>query len=136
VCRVFAGRVSLDYRHRMGLYRVLAVSQTDILVRSAGTPRKPTNAEKDKFNALRLIRLLHVMRLVGLSTVRFEGVSIMFDVGCYRGAGSEGGGYGGVEEGFDIRASREAYQLEWVLRGSLTACLGWNVQSCWHTNRD
>jgi hypothetical protein len=120
----------------MGLYRVLAVSQTDILVRSAGTPRKPTNAEKDKFNALRLIRLLHVMRLVGLSTVRFEGVSIMFDVGCYRGAGSEGGGYGGVEEGFDIRASREAYQLEWVLRGSLTACLGWNVQSCWHTNRD
>jgi hypothetical protein len=43
------------------------------------------------------------MRLVGLSTVRFEGVSIPFDVGCYRGAGSEGGGYGGVEKGFDIR---------------------------------
>ena len=118
----------------MGLYRVLAVSQTDILVRSAGTPRKPTNAEKDKFNALRLIRLLHIMRLVGLSTVRFEGISIMFDVGCYRGAGSEGGGYGGVEEGFRYHKGRRAYQ--WVLRRSLTACLGWDVQSCWHTNRD
>jgi hypothetical protein len=46
------------------------------------------------------------MRLVGLSTVRFEGVSIPFDVGCYRGAGSEGGGYGGVEKGFDIREGR------------------------------
>jgi hypothetical protein len=74
----------------MGLYRALAVSQTDILLRSAGTPRKPTNAEKDKFNALRLIRLSHVMRLVGLSTVRVERDSIMLDVGCYRGAGSEG----------------------------------------------
>ena len=95
MCRVFAGRVSLDYRHRMGLYRVLAVSQADILDGSAGTPRKPTNAEKVKFNALRLIKLLHIMGTVGLSTVRFEGGSIMFDVGCYRGAGSEGGGYGG-----------------------------------------
>jgi hypothetical protein len=52
------------------------------------------------------------MRLVGLSTVRADRDSIVLDVGCYRGAGSEGGGYGGVEEGFDIRAQREAYQ--WV----------------------
>jgi hypothetical protein len=104
----------------MGLYRVLAVSQTDILVRSAGTPRKPTNAEKNKLNALRLIRLLHIMRLVGLSTVRFEGVSNMFDVGCYRGAGSEGGGYGGVEEGFRYHQGRSEEVLRHAWDGTFS----------------